>query len=309
MKISYNLTGAKRKELVTAIAKELNLQAKYCGAPTFAYEIGDLHIDKDGTVTGPDDRGLIADLDGVYGMKAVEAAFDQEKQTTALIEIPTQAEEEQAQPEEEQEQPEEELLPEETQTDEPQHEETPAEPQPEEEAPEEEERLELTISLPRAGLTDDSLERLKRIINSKGSLIKKALGLTELPIDEDGEAVSFPWFTANPIDSDVIKAYTVFVSKMAAMARSLKRVNRTDELPVENEKYAFRCFLLRIGMIGTEFKNERRILMKNFTGSGAFKSGERHAAAEQADTDETEATSTDETEATSNEEQEAAENE
>lgn len=293
MKISYNLTGAKRKELVTAIANELNLQAKYCGAPTFAYEIGDLHIDKDGTVTGPDDRGLIADLDGVYGMKATEADFDQEKQTTALIEIPAQVEEEQAQPDEE------------AQTDEAQQEEAqPTEPQPDEEAPEDEDRLELTISLPRASLTDDSLERLKRIINSKGSLIKKALGLTSLPIDEDDNAISFPWFTANPVDSDVIKAYTIFVSKMAAMARSLKRVNRTDELPVENEKYAFRCFLLRIGMIGTEFKNERRILMKNFTGSGAFKSGERLAAAEPADTDETEPA-----EQASNKEQETAENE
>ena len=48
---------------------------------------------------------------------------------------------------------------------------------------------------------------------------------------------------------------------------------------------------------------------ENFTGSGAFKSGERHAAAEQDSTNETETTSTNETEATSTEEQEAAENE
>ena len=40
-----------------------------------------------------------------------------------------------------------------------------------------------------------------------------------------------------------------------------------------NEKYAFRCFLLRLGFIGAEYKSERKILLENFTGSAAFKSG------------------------------------
>ena len=42
----------------------------------------------------------------------------------------------------------------------------------------------------------------------------------------------------------------------------------------ENEKYAFRCFLLRLGFIGEEYKVERKILLKNLTGSSAFKNGE-----------------------------------
>jgi len=44
---------------------------------------------------------------------------------------------------------------------------------------------------------------------------------------------------------------------------------------VENEKYAFRCFLLRLGFIGAEYKIERKILLRNLTGSSAFKSGRR----------------------------------
>ena len=46
------------------------------------------------------------------------------------------------------------------------------------------------------------------------------------------------------------------------------------EKAVDNEKYAFRCFLLRLGFIGAEFKTERKILLRNLTGSSAFRSGQ-----------------------------------
>lgn len=54
------------------------------------------------------------------------------------------------------------------------------------------------------------------------------------------------------------------------MARNSKRIT-TKEREVENEKYAFRCFLLRLGLIGQEFKNSRKILMKNLEGNAAWK--------------------------------------
>jgi hypothetical protein len=56
------------------------------------------------------------------------------------------------------------------------------------------------------------------------------------------------------------------------MARNAKRVTATEK-EVDNEKYAFRCFLLRLGFIGAEYKTERKILLKNLTGSSAFKNG------------------------------------
>ena len=43
------------------------------------------------------------------------------------------------------------------------------------------------------------------------------------------------------------------------------------EKMVENEKYAFRCFLLQLGFIGDEYKAARRVLLKNLTGNGAWK--------------------------------------
>ena len=51
MKINYNVQGPKRKELVKLIADFTGYEAKYCGAPTFAYKVGGYGVDKNGTVT------------------------------------------------------------------------------------------------------------------------------------------------------------------------------------------------------------------------------------------------------------------
>lgn len=56
------------------------------------------------------------------------------------------------------------------------------------------------------------------------------------------------------------------------MSKEQKRITATEKT-VDNEKYAFRCFLLRLGFIGDEYKADRKILLKNLKGSSAFKSG------------------------------------
>ena len=62
------------------------------------------------------------------------------------------------------------------------------------------------------------------------------------------------------------------------MARNQQRVS-AKEKEVDNEKYAFRCFLLRLGFIGNEYKTERKILMKNLSGSAAFKNQKKEEVA------------------------------
>ena len=84
------------------------------------------------------------------------------------------------------------------------------------------------------------------------------------------DRVAFPWFSQ--VDADSAAAYTHFISALCEMSRNAKRVTATEK-PVDNEKYAFRCFLLRLGFIGSEYKAERKILLKNLTGSSAFKNG------------------------------------
>jgi hypothetical protein len=56
------------------------------------------------------------------------------------------------------------------------------------------------------------------------------------------------------------------------MSLKQKRISSIEK-PTENEKYAFRCFLLRLGFIGDDYKKSRKILLKNLSGSSAFKSG------------------------------------
>lgn len=129
----------------------------------------------------------------------------------------------------------------------------------------------ICISMPRSIFTDANLENLKGIIAAKRSLICKALGTDDLPLEITDTKVSFPWFPGQP-DADSVKAYDTFICKLCEMARNQKRVSATEK-QVDNEKYAFRCFLLRLGFIGNEYKTERKILLKNLTGSSAFKSG------------------------------------
>ena len=77
MKLHYNVTGPERKSLVAAISQELNAPIHYHGTPTFAYEVGGYHIDQTGTVTGPDNLELEADLRGLHGFAAVEREYDE----------------------------------------------------------------------------------------------------------------------------------------------------------------------------------------------------------------------------------------
>ena len=128
----------------------------------------------------------------------------------------------------------------------------------------------LTVEMPRNFFTETALDNLKRIVESKAALIKKAVGADALPIEVTDEKVSFPWFAE--VDADAVHAYTNFISKLSEMAKNATRVTATEKA-VDNEKYAFRCFLLRLGFIGADYKTDRKILLKNLTGSSAFRNG------------------------------------
>lgn len=221
MKINYNVTGQKRKALVNAISQELNVPVKYLGAPTFAYEVADYNIDKNGVLSGPDNSELVGDLLGLHDFKSISEEFETPFQKT--------------------------------------------------EATETEEAINLVIQMPRADFTDMALENLKGLVESKEALIKTALDTDSIPINVTEEFVAFPWFQGE-CSAEEVKAYTHFITALCEMAKKQTRVNSTEK-SVENEKYAFRCFLLRLGFIGPEYKTERKILLSKLSGSSAFKSG------------------------------------
>lgn len=137
----------------------------------------------------------------------------------------------------------------------------------------------LTVAMPATYFVDDTLKNLQHIIEAKGNLIKRALGLNSIPIIKDDDKVSFPWFSLMPDDSETVNAYTHFIYSICEMARNQKRIS-SKEKEVANEKYAFRCFLLRLGFIGDEYKKERKILLQNLKGSSAFKVGAKNDISE-----------------------------
>ena len=135
----------------------------------------------------------------------------------------------------------------------------------------------LTISLPRSSFTETALENLDALLASKGKLIQKAFNIEKAAYTLTDETIKFAWFRGK-IAEDTVRAYTDFISKLCEMAQKQKRAV-AKEKPTENEKYAFRCFLLRLGMIGAAYKTSRKILLQNLTGSSAFKCGHRREAA------------------------------
>ncbi len=249
MERRFNVTGERRKEMVKVISGIVGMKAVYMRMPTCAYAISNFTVSKEGTLVW-DERTDSGTVEKVLAGLA-QAGFTAELEETA---------EAQAEPQDSAEET--------------------AEAQMEPEAPTEEpqEGIGLTVSLPRESFTDAALENLHRLVDAKAALIKKALAVESLPVEADEEKVSFPWF-ADGQDGDAAKAYTHFITALCDMARKQKRVT-AKERPADNEKYAFRCFLLRLGFIGEEYKNERKVLLKNLSGNGSFKSGARKGAAD-----------------------------
>ena len=154
------------------------------------------------------------------------------------------------------------------------HEDLPEEKQPTEEQEPAEDSL--SISLPRESFTDAALENLDHLLESKGSLINKAFGIEEATYTATEDRITFNWLTGE-IEPEKAKAAQDFISKLCEMARTQKRVTAKAKA-VDNEKYAFRCFLLRLGLIGAEYKTTRKILMENLSGNASFKSGKKKEA-------------------------------
>ena len=231
MEIRYNVTGAKRKELVKVIANATGARAEYKFMPTCNYEIDYFTVTKDGTLLF-DDRADSEEVERV--LEAISAAgFECEPQDGG---------------------------------EQPFGEETKEAAEAADTAPQAA-NVGLTVEIP---LDKVAVGNLTKLLDAKGNLIRKALGITDLRIEVLEDRVAFPWFSQE--DTDSAAAYTHFISALCEMSRNAKRVTATEK-PVDNEKYAFRCFLLRLGFIGSEYKMERKILLKNLTGSSAFKNG------------------------------------
>nr|DAV38822.1 MAG TPA: hypothetical protein [Caudoviricetes sp.] len=227
MEIRFNVTGSKRKELVGIISQVTGCKQLYKGMPSAAYEVADITISKDGTVSydGRTDESTIKTILEQTAAAGFAAELDEAPATeTSEADISAAAKD-----------------------------------------------TGLVISFPADKV---NLENLRKLLESKSDLIKKALEVEALPIEEHDDQVSFPWWPSMP-DFDAITAYTTFLSALCKMSKEQKRITAKAK-PIDNEKYAFRCFLLRLGFIGDEYKQSRKILCRYLCGNSSYAGGEGH---------------------------------
>lgn len=130
-----------------------------------------------------------------------------------------------------------------------------------------ESEMELTVTIP---FTKVNVGNLTSLLEAKGSLIKDALGIADLRFEMNEDSISFPWFSKTTPEETM--TYTKFITAICEMTMKQKRITAKPK-ENENEKYAFRCFLLRLGFIGDEYKADRKLLLSKLSGSSAFKAG------------------------------------
>jgi hypothetical protein len=139
----------------------------------------------------------------------------------------------------------------------------------------------LVIDLPAFGFTDAAFNNLQKLAAGKAALIRMALGKNlaggaeALPILRGEEKVCFPWFRSD-MEPGEIAAWLRFVSSLCIAAKKQKRVILKEKEPGEgaSERFAMRCFLLKLGFIGDETKEARRIILARLPGNGSHKTGD-----------------------------------
>lgn len=213
-KVSYITQGKERKNLALTIAKWLGCEVEYKGAPTFAYKIDSLILDKDSTLIIDDSKNAETIN------RLLEHLHDEGFEFDDIIN-------------------------------------------------EVEDSTSEGLSLSTEGLTETTIQNIKDLIFSKQELIKHAFGVEHTMVVEIDNALLFPWFKRK-LTLEEHRVYSNFLLAICETAKKLTRVNKTDRI-VENEKYAFRCFLLKLGYVGDEHKTERKLLLSNLEGSSAFK--------------------------------------
>ena len=316
----YALNIDDRKVLVSRLMALTGLHSQYTFMPRCAYIVGKFTVEKEGTLVieenaAPEiirtllDEGIIRDEDAPQTEAACEEAPEQEEEITDPVEetvVENQPDEEPDATAEESPEVQEPVV-EEEQMD------TVNDTDADEAlAPTEQSTLqdvdELTISLPMAGHTAQSIRNFLNLMYSRGPLLNKAMG-TNFSVSQDlldaleqtttrtvdemldeleeyrlgagntgmtgisvtAEKISLAF--AGPLTQEKVSAYTELCSAMNRMAVTQKRI-QAKTVNDANEKYALRIWLIRLGLNGDEHKAIRKLLMQNLSGHAAFRTEE-----------------------------------
>ena len=211
IRIYYDVDGQRRKDLVKALSEILLWEPKYLGAPTFAYDIGNYRVTREGTILCPESctRKIAEQL--ISNLR--DHGFEPTNSNLTLF----------------------------------------------------------VVSLPRDMFNDAALDRLRNLVKSKEAVLKAALKAHALQIEVTDEKIYFPWFTLTGTDGEA-DAYTKLIAALGKTAREQRRIS-AKEKPQDNLKYAMRLFLVRLGFVGEEYRQARKILLRNLSGDCSWKDG------------------------------------
>ena len=238
-----------RKELVKGLGEHFGVKPKYLGVPSCNYQIetatGTYIIDRVGKIT--DTEGKEIEFEALLNGTVAEEAIEPEAEI----------------------------------------------------ATDETAGLKITVSM--EGHTGQTLRNLVNMIYSKQMLIKRALEIENDIVTEElknvvnevqdttiklaitnskSAGIDFNFDNRRIIfqlgrvedEPEKIAAYQQLFELINQQAKTLRyasaKVKETD-----NEKFTFRVWIIRLGMVGDEYRETRKILMQNLTGNSAFRYG------------------------------------
>ena len=237
MEIKYGVQGKDRKKLAESVGTFLKAGVEYLGVPSCSYKIRSIEIDRNGTmIIG---NRMAEDTIKVLLEHLKEEGYKEGAASKSKVAIPKTRPTEETK-EEVKEKPKEVVKKERVKRE-------------HQVIPNDSKIDGYVISFPLENYDEGALSRLRSIIDSKANLMKKVFETDDLSFKTENN-----------------EAYSEFLAKLCHSAKEQQRVNATEK-PIVNERYQWRCFLLRLELIGPEFKETRAILMKNLSGNSAWR--------------------------------------
>lgn len=125
-----------------------------------------------------------------------------------------------------------------------------------------------------------AVQNLRNIVTGKSVLLGKALQqpfevrAERMRPDDEGFVELFPCQLVSDLNLAEMKACIQLGCAIAAQAVNQNRAS-AEVLRPENEKYAFRCWMIRMGLKGDDTKPMRMRFLKRLEGDASYKGGRK----------------------------------
>lgn len=135
------------------------------------------------------------------------------------------------------------------------------------------------ISLYREAWAQQHQANIARSISAKAHLLAATLQVPHscITVELAEDTITCPWFTSEntPEQIEACQVLLEKVAQNAATSRTLAATSNTEG----SAKYAMRCWLIRLGLNGPDYKQVRKVLLANLDGNASWKTTPTQEAA------------------------------